>query len=68
MKLKATINRLLDKGNTKAVASLTIDGAFAVHGIKIVGGVNGDFVSMPSTKQSDGSYKDIFHAVTKEAR
>jgi len=68
MKLKATINRLLDKGNTKAIASLTIDDAYAVHGIKVVSGVNGNFVSMPSNKQPDGNYKDIFHAVTKEAR
>ena len=70
MEIKATINRILDpdKGNTKAIASLTIDGSFAVHGIKIIGSEKGDFVSMPATKQSDGKYRDTFHAITAEAR
>ncbi|MDR0884528.1 MAG: SpoVG family protein [Oscillospiraceae bacterium] len=68
MKLKATINRLLDKGNVKAIASLTVDDAFAVHGIKIMTGVKGDFVSMPSVKQADGKYRETFHAITAEAR
>jgi stage V sporulation protein G len=68
MKLKATINRLLEKGNTKAIASLTVDNAYAVHGIKILTGTKGDFVSMPSVKQPDGKFRDIFHAITAEAR
>jgi stage V sporulation protein G len=70
MELKATINRLFDaeKGNTRAIASLNIGGAFAVHGIKVISGPNGEFVSMSATKQADGKYKDIFHAVTADAR
>ena len=51
----------------RANASLTIGGAFKVHGIKVVSGSKGDFVSMPSYKSGDG-YKDIFHAVTADAR
>jgi stage V sporulation protein G len=56
-----------EDGNVRATASLTIGGAFAVHGIKIISGQKGDFVSMPSYKSGD-SYKDIFHAVTADAR
>ena len=51
----------------RANASLTIGDAFKVGGIKVVSGTKGDFVSMPSYKSGD-VYKDIFHAVTKEAR
>lgn len=39
------------QGGTRAYASATIDGCFAVRGIKIVeGGRDGLFVSMPSRK------------------
>ncbi len=56
-----------DDGNIRATASMTIGGAFTVHGIKVISGQKGDFVSMPSYKSGD-SYKDIFHAVTAAAR
>lgn len=67
--IRASINWLNTKedGNVRATASLTIGGAFTVHGIKIISGTKGDFVSMPSYKSGD-SYKDIFHAVTADAR
>ena len=37
MKVKATINRITDKpeSTVKAYASVSFDGAFAVHGIKV---------------------------------
>ena len=53
--------------NIRASASLTIGDAFAVHGIHVKKGQNGEFVSMPSYKKGD-EYKNVFHAVTKEAR
>lgn len=67
--IKANINWLNEKedGNVRATATLTIGGAFAVHGIKIISGAKGDFVSMPSYKSGD-NYKDIFHAITADAR
>lgn len=69
MPVRASINWLntKDDGNVRATASLTIGGAFAVHGIKVINSQKGEFVSMPSYKSQDG-YKDIFHAVTAEAR
>jgi len=56
------------KGNTKGFASVTIDDTFGAHGIKIVEGKNGLFVSMPQTKDTKGEYRDIFHPVTTEGR
>ena len=74
MKISATINRLVDKpdSNIKAFASVTIDGLFAVHGLRVMESQKGRFVNMPSTSYKDANgetkYSDIFHAVTKEAR
>ena len=68
--IRATVNWLnpKDDESIRASASLTIGGAFAVHGIKVTRSQSkGDFVSMPSYKKGE-EYKDIFHAVTKEAR
>ncbi|MCL2853606.1 MAG: SpoVG family protein [Defluviitaleaceae bacterium] len=56
------------KGNTKAFASISIDGMFGVHGVSIVEGKNGLFVAMPQTKDAQGNYRDIFHPVTSEGR
>lgn len=67
--IKATINRLLNsESKTKAIASVSIAGSYAIHGIKVVEGPNGNFVSMPSTKAPDGSYNDTFHPISAEAR
>ena len=56
------------KGNTKGYASVTVDGMFGAHGISIVEGKNGLFVSMPQTKDAKGEFRDIFHPVTSEGR
>jgi DNA-binding cell septation regulator SpoVG len=56
------------KGNQLGFASVTLNGGFALTGIKIVQGQNGPFVSMPSTKDREGNYRDIFFPTTKELR
>lgn len=74
MKVKATINRITDKPDSmiKAYASVSFDGAFVVHGIKVCENEKGRFVSMPSTSYKDRNgetkYSDTFHPITKEAR
>jgi stage V sporulation protein G len=74
MKISAKINRIVDNPEyaTKAYASVTLDGMFAVHGIRVMDGENGLFVNMPSTsfQDNDGNtkYRDTFHAITKPAR
>ena len=55
-------------GKLKAVASITIDGCFVVHDIKILEGNRGLFVMMPSRKSADGIYKDVAHPVNTETR
>lgn len=55
-------------GAQKASATVNINGAFAIRGIKIMEGTKGLFVSMPSYKAGNGEYKDICFPCTKESR
>ncbi len=55
-------------GKLKAVASIIIDNAFAVHDIKIIENNNEYFVSMPSRRTQEGDYKDIAHPINSETR
>ena len=69
MHLDVRINSLMPGGgNVKALASVNMDGCFAVKNIKIMEGNNGLFVSMPSYKAHDGGYKDICFPITAEFR
>ena len=52
----------------KAIASITIDGVFVVHDIKILEGEKGVFIAMPSRKSSDGEFRDIAHPINTETR
>ena len=60
--------RPVNKGNVLAYASMNINKAFAVDGIKVLNGEKGLFVSMPSYKGGDGKYHDICFPINKEFR
>ena len=47
MKIKAKIDRMVNSGNVKAIASVSLDGMFVVKNLKIMDGRKGLFVSMP---------------------
>ena len=71
--ISAKMDRFVDQedSSVKAIASVNIGGAFAVHGIKVIDSVKGIFVSMPSNSyKKDGKveYSDICHPITAEAR
>jgi len=52
----------------RAVVSITIEGEFVVHDIKIIEGEKGLFIAMPSRLASDGEYRDIAHPINTETR
>jgi stage V sporulation protein G len=52
----------------KAFATVTFDGVFVVHNMKVVNGNKGLIVCMPSRKIKDGTYKDIAHPITNDFR
>lgn len=72
MKVEARIDRLVQKGNLKAIASITLDGMFVVKGLKVMDGRKGLFVSMPqetfSGKGGEKQYSNIFFALTNSAQ
>lgn len=54
---------LEEYGRLKALVSVTFDGVFAVHDIKIIDGHDRLFLAMPSRRMADGRYRDIAHPV-----
>ncbi|MCQ2555295.1 MAG: septation regulator SpoVG [Clostridia bacterium] len=62
------IRRIDDESKMKAIASITFDGEFVVHDIKVIDGQNGLFIAMPSRKVGDGEFKDIAHPLSPEVR
>ena len=54
-------------GKVRAFFDLNTTEGFTIKGFKIIEGINGLFVSMPSQKGSDGEYYDSVFA-TKELR
>lgn len=52
----------------KAVASITIDGEFVIHDIKVIESEKGLFIAMPSKKDGNGDYKDIAHPINTATR
>ena len=51
-------------GPIVAFASVTLEGCFAVRGVKVMEGKNGLFISMPR-RQVKGDYQDICFPCTK---
>lgn len=72
MKIQARIDRIVNKGNVKAIASVSLDGMFVVKNLKVMDGKKGMFISMPqeSYPDRDGNtrYSNTFFALTNSAR
>lgn len=72
--IEARIDRLIDREDSsiRAVASVNIGGAFAVHGIKVIDSYKGLFVSMPSESYTDKDgnkqYRETCHPISGTAR
>ncbi len=62
------IRKVAKEGKMKAVVSITIDDEFVVHDIKVIEGVKGLFIAMPSRKAADGEFRDIAHPINSETR
>jgi len=52
----------------RAYVTITFDRCFVIRDLKIIQGANGLFVSMPSKKRKDGTYRDIAHPINNETR
>ena len=62
------IRKIAKEGKMKAIVSITLDGEFVVHDIKVIEGEKGLFIAMPSKKATDGEYRDIAHPINSATR
>ena len=58
----------VDEDKLRAYVTITFDHCFVVRDLKIIRGNTGLFVSMPSKRRKDGTYKDIAHPLNNETR
>ena len=72
MKIKAKIDRMVNAGNVKAIASVSLDGQFVVKNLKVMDGKKGLFVSMPQEfftgRDGQKKYSNMFFALTNAAK
>lgn len=59
---------LRNEDKLKAFVNVTFENKFVVRGMKVIKGANGFFVSMPSRKMPDGSFRDIAHPINNDFR
>lgn len=57
-----------ESGRLKAYATVVFDNDFIVRDLKVIEGNKGLFVSMPSRRKKDGSFRDIVHPLNSETR
>ena len=55
-------------GRLKAYAQIVFDGCFIVRDLKVIQGDEDLFVSMPSRKRKDSTFRDIVHPLNSETR
>ncbi len=62
------IRKTMHDGRLRAVVSITIDNAIAIHDIKLVQGDDRMFVAMPSRREESGIFRDIIHPISSSVR
>ena len=62
------IRKTMNEPRLRAVVSLTLENAIAIHDIKIIQGDERLFVAMPSRRDDAGNFRDIVHPISPEAR
>ncbi|HEY4600555.1 MAG TPA: septation regulator SpoVG [Cerasibacillus sp.] len=62
------LRRINTEGRMRAIASITFNGEFVVHDIRVIDGNNGLFVAMPSKRTPDGEFRDIAHPINSNTR
>lgn len=57
-----------DSGRLKAYATIVFDNSFIIRDLKVIEGHKGLFVSMPSRRRKDGTFRDIVHPLNSDTR
>jgi stage V sporulation protein G len=59
---------LVDEDKLRAFVSIILDGCFMINDIKVIRGLDGLFISMPSRRKRNGKFKDIAHPLDHSTR
>ncbi len=62
------IRKTMHDGRLRAVVSVTLDNAIAIHDIKLGQGDERLFVAMPSRREDSGIFRDIIHPISADVR
>ena len=62
------VRKLYEEGPMKAIVSVTFDDQLALHDIKVICAREKTFITMPSRKNPDETYRDIVHPINVEFR
>ncbi len=62
------VRKLLHDGRLRAIVSVTLDNEVAIHDIKVIEGPQRLFVAMPSRREENGSFRDVVHPISPDAR
>ena len=58
----------VNQDKLRAFVSIVLDRCFVIGDIKVISGTNGLFISMPSKRRKDGTFRDIAHPLNSETR
>lgn len=69
MTVSVKIRQLFFTDNSmKAVASVTLDNAIAIHNVKVIETKKKRFIAFPSEEDKNGKRHDIVHPINQETR
>lgn len=68
LNLKVRVRPIAPRENLVGFAGVTINGCFAVEGIRVCSGPKGLFLNMPSMQDSNGRWHDVCKPVTADFR
>ncbi|MBA3953908.1 septation regulator SpoVG [Candidatus Dependentiae bacterium] len=57
-----------ESSRLKAYATIVFEDCFIVRDLKVIEGAKGLFVSMPSRRRKDGTFRDIVHPLNSDTR
>jgi len=57
-----------EEDKLKAFVNVTFDDQFVIRGLKIIKGADKYFLSMPSRRLPNGTFRDIAHPINSEFR
>lgn len=58
----------VDEEKLKAFVTIVFDACFVVSDIKVIHGSSGLFISMPSKRRKNGTFRDVAHPLNSETR